>query len=162
MLKDALRIQLTFVDGSLQMNLEGVSHELSLRCAGEGGNSINWVLGHMLNTRGALLELLGGEALTGERHQSLYGRHSQNVGPGDDCESLEALRETWKATQTALLEKLAAADDALLATMVPGLFEPESQEATGVQLASLVFHEAYHAGQIGVIRRNVGMEAAIS
>lgn len=162
MLKDALKAQIAFVDMTVQANLDGVSHEDSLRSAAEGGNTINWVLGHMIHTRAAMLSLLGGEPQVGQRYGALYGRRSSPLAPGDDCEPLDALRETWRASQAALLEKLEAADEARLAASVPGLFEPEKQEPVGVQLASLVFHESYHAGQLGVIRRNAGLEPAIA
>jgi len=158
---DALRAQLEFVDFALQKNLEGLTHEQSLQSAAEGGNSINWVLGHMVDTRGAMLRLLGGEPLVGERFQELYGRGTQRIGEGDDCEPLEALVEAWSAYQRALLERLETATDELWNAQVPKIFEPEGTEPAGVQFATFLFHEIYHAGQIGVIRRNVGLEGAI-
>ncbi len=162
MIKDAFKAQLNFVAYSVQQNLEGVTHEDSLKSAGEGGNCINWVLGHILNTRGLMLRLIGGEPKSCEGLEELYGRFTKPIGAGDDCASLDALLEAMAASQEAMLERLATVDDAGLEAMVPQLFDAEKQEPAGVQFATLLFHESYHAGQLGVIRRNVGLAAAIS
>lgn len=44
-------------------NLEGISHEESLKSSDRGGNCINWVIGHIVVTRDVLLETLGLETL---------------------------------------------------------------------------------------------------
>ena len=152
MIKEALKVQLAFADFAVKKNLEGVTHDQSLLSAQTGGNSINWVLGHLVNTRAAMLRLLGGDPLTGERHNTLYGRYTDGVGAGDDCETLEALLEVWNAYQAALLERLEGATDEQLGAEVNKIFEPEATEPTGVQFAHFLFHEIYHAGQIGVIQ----------
>lgn len=162
MITEALAIQLAFSDFTLQGNLAGVTHEQSLRSAREGGNSINWVLGHMLSSRGSMLRLLGLEPLLGEDHGKLYGRGTGAIGPDSACVSLERLRELWAQSQTSLTGALGDASAEQLERCVPKLFQPEEDEPVGIQLAQLVFHESYHAGQLGVIRRNLGLSAAIA
>ncbi len=161
MIKDALRTQLEFVHYSVHANLEGISDEESLASAEQGGNSINWVLGHMVNSRAALLELLGGEPVLGARGMELYSRHTKPIGAGSDCVPTSELLRLYDGSQEVLLEKLGEASDANLADEVPGLFDPEQEMQCGIKLAALTFHEAYHAGQLGSIRRAIGKEPAI-
>lgn len=161
MIKDALRTQLKFVHYSVHANLEDISDEESLASAERGGNSINWVLGHMVHSRAALLELLGGEPVLDTRGAEFYGRHTQPIGAGSDCVPTSELLRLYDGSQEVLLEKLSGASDATIAGDVPGIFDPEQKMQCGIKLAALAFHEAYHAGQLGSIRRAIGRDSAI-
>jgi len=161
MIPDVFRTQAGFADYSIRTNLEGMSHADSLRSAGEGGNCMNWVLGHLVNTRGAMLTLLGGEPVTGARHQELYGRGSSPIGPDSDAVPIDELLDTWRAGQEALLARLSETTEADWKRRVPKLFAPDEEESVAEQLAAFLFHECYHAGQLGVIRRNAGKAGAI-
>lgn len=162
MIREALKQQLAFTHGSARRNLEGVTNEES-RVAGAGGaNCINWVLGHMVTARNAMLGLLGGEPVMDAEGAAVYARHSQPIAPGSTSRPLEELNRLFDASQVALLERLDTADGSLFDRQVPRLFDPDEREPVGVQLATLAFHEAYHAGQLGVLRRAVGKEGAIS
>ena len=85
MITEALTTQLAFVDFTVQGNLDGISQDLSLRSASEGGNTINWVFGHMIHARSGMLRLLGQEPLVEDSHGKLYGRGSAAMAPGSDC-----------------------------------------------------------------------------
>ncbi|MCP3915956.1 MAG: DinB family protein [bacterium] len=161
MIHDVLRTQAGFTDFAVRKNLEGIGHEDSLRSAGEGGNSMNWVLGHLVNTRSSMLELLGGEPVTDARHGELYGRGSGPADTTSDTVALEELLRLWDASQAALLARLDACGPSDLERRVPKLFEPENEETVAEQLAAFLFHESYHTGQLGVIRRSVGKAGAI-
>lgn len=158
MIPNLLVIQATFTDFAIHRNLEDVDHADSLRGSAEGGNSLNWVLGHLVNSRSRMLEVLGGEPLVDERHQELYARGARPVDESSDAIALEELVRLWEASQTALIERLGAAD---LERRVPKLFEPEKEESVAEQIATFLFHESYHTGQLGVIRRNIGKAGAI-
>ena len=43
-----------------------------------------------------------------------------------------------------------------------GLFDPDEREPLGIQFSQLSFHEAYHAGQLGVLRRALGKAGGIA
>jgi len=162
MIKDALKAQLGFTHYAVTENVEAVSHEDSLESAERGGNSLNWVLGHIVASRTGMLRLLGGEPTLPDDRRRLYARGSAAIGAGSDCVPFEELRRRFEESQRQILEKLEAADDALWSRQVPGLFDPDAREPLGVQLAAFVFHESYHAGQLGVIRRAIGKAAAIA
>ncbi len=97
-----------------------------------------------------------------EDRRKLYARQSNPIGPGSPCVPFDELQRVFEASQVLLTQKLDTAHDALWSKRVPGLFDPDAREPLGIQLASLVFHEAYHAGQLGTIRRAIGKEAAIT
>ncbi|MEW6071846.1 MAG: DinB family protein [Planctomycetota bacterium] len=161
MIQNALSTQLVFTYMTAQANLDGISHADSLAAPPKGGNGINWVLGHVVNTRGVMLDLLGAAPVLGARGKELYGRGSKAIGPGAPCLSLEELRRLLDASQATLRQKLAAADEAALAREVPDLFDAAQKTTCAVKLAQLLFHEAYHMGQIGTIRRAIGKEPGI-
>ena len=161
MIKQALLTQLGYTYYATRENLQGLGHEECLITAEKGGNCINWVLGHMVNTRNVMLARIGAEPVMGEAGRELYGRGSKPLGPGSDCPTLETLLELLEASQKTLMEGLEALDEAALAKEVPELFDDTKTETCANQLATLIFHEAYHAGQIGSIRRVLGKEGVI-
>ena len=160
MIREALITQLACTHVTVQKNLEGVDHEASVRTPEGGGNSINWVVGHIVSTRGGILKLLGAEPVMGARGNDLYARRSKPIGPQDDCEPFEELRRLLDESQRRITEHLQAVEAAQLGRTLPG--EAETAELVGQQLAVLVFHDAYHAGQLGAIRRAIGMAGAIA
>ena len=70
----------------------------------------------------------------------------------------EKILEAFEASQQPILDGLAEISDAELGTMVPWF---ESEAPKSVALAGLVFHESYHLGQTGLLRRLLGKEGAI-
>ena len=75
--------------------------------------------------------------------------------------SFEELKRRFKALQEPLvncLDRLSPAD-----MDKPAPFSPTGnpKETMGTLLASLAFHEAYHAGQTGLLRRVIGREGVI-
>jgi len=51
--------------------------------------------------------------------------------------------------------------ETVTADRLAALHKPESRRPRGMQLHFLQFHEAYHVGQIGLMRRVVGKPGAI-
>lgn len=162
MIEEALKTQLRFTHYSITENLEGVTHEESLESAERGGNSLNWVLGHIVASRTGMTRLLGDEPTLPDDRRRLYARGSAPIGAGSDCVPFEELRRRFEESQQQILAKLDAADDTVWAREVPGIFDASQREPLGVQLATLAFHESYHAGQLGVIRRAIGKQGAIA
>ena len=62
---DLFRHQAHLVRQVVGMNLAGVTHDESLAHPPGGGNSINWVLGHLVWTYEGALPLLGREPVLG-------------------------------------------------------------------------------------------------
>ena len=135
----------------LRRNLEGIRHEESLKAPRDGGNSLNWVLGHLVSTRNLVLDLLGQPSLI-TPDQTLAYR-----GEGGDPSRflpLDELKLSLERSQEAIASGLKQQTS-------EGLNAPAYGSTVGEMLAVLAFHEAYHGGQIGLLRRSLGHEGVI-
>ena len=156
---DMLATQFNFTYFVLRKNCADLSHEESLRTPRPTGNCMNWVLGHILVARDGMLKTLGeGPVLTDE--QAVPYRRGAMPLTLEVAQEWGWLLSTLDTTQERLTAALAKLDADRLQEMVPAAIgggeEPLSQF-----LASLAFHEAYHAGQTGVLRRVAGKAGAI-
>lgn len=146
------------------LNAEGVSHDESLIQPRPGGNCMNWVLGHLVAVYDKSLELFGEEPAEPEGSLARYQRGSAPLtGPGDARDFGELLG-LWDGVARSHEEGLAALTPEDLAKPAP--FSPDGPpregDTVGSLLATVQFHQAYHAGQLGVLRRIAGKEGAIA
>jgi uncharacterized damage-inducible protein DinB len=162
MLERALTNQLTFIHFAARKNVADVSHEESLRAPAGGGNSMNWILGHVVYSRSAIARALGGDVLLPKEQAQVYERGAAALTGESAVLPFSELLALYDRYQEDHLARLARIDGAALAREVPGLFRPEVPEPVGVLLSSLVFHEAYHVGQLGLVRRSIGKPGAIA
>lgn len=130
----------------INMSVNDISHEESLVSPPAGGNSINWVLGHMIFHRDVTREILGLEKLYGGSLEQ-YARGSGQLQPAKAIE-FSRLIEMYNSGHKALTEKLKNTD------LIP---DAEKRET----VTTLAFHEAYHVGQVCILRRVIGKEGAI-
>jgi uncharacterized damage-inducible protein DinB len=138
---------LKFNNRVLNINLAGITQEESLKSPEAGGNCINWVLGHIIVSRNDINEIVGLGKISDERLENLYSRGTQNINR-ENAEKIETLLEIFNGSQKALEDKVAETD---LSSNADSLKE----------LTFLAFHEAYHTGQTGLLRRVAGKEGAI-
>lgn len=162
MLERALANQLTFTHFAALKNLAGVTHEESLRAPHGGGNCMNWVLGHIVYSRSGIARALGAAVLLPKDRAAVYERGAAALTPSSPVVPFEELVALYGRYQEDHLARLAKLDAATLAREVPSLFRPEVPEPLGVFLSSLVFHEGYHVGQLGLLRRALGKPGAIA
>lgn len=130
---------------------EGISHAESLLAPGGIGNGMNWVLGHMVHVNEAILQLLGARGVLEPDELVRYAPGAPPIGTGD-ARSFPWMRETLLA-QTPLL------DAAWAAVSQERLQSPPPPGFDGVLsdfLRFIVFHQAYHTGQCGTLRRQLG------
>jgi hypothetical protein len=137
---------------AIKVNLEGLSHDQGLVSPDAGGNCINWVLGHILTQRRSILAMLGEDPVWSEELASRYRRGSEPVTDKAGARGLETMAADLDRAQ----ERLIAGFERLSAS-------PRTKERDDLikNLAMLQFHEAYHAGQIGLLRRIAGAPGAI-
>ena len=138
----------------LEVNTAGVSHAESLQHPEPGGNCLNWVLGHIVASRNSILELAGDEPIWSEEEAAPYARGADGLGDPSQARPLAEILADLRRAQERLLGRLGQMSDADLAV-------PIKDGTVGSQLAFLHFHEAYHAGQVGLLRRLLGKEGAI-
>ena len=152
-----------FSYGAIQRNLDGLTHEDSMLSPEPAGNCINWVLGHMVTGRGLVLMLAGAlPTVLTDDEAAAYKRGSAALGEGGNAVDLARLKTALEETQQRLIPALQALSDATLSADVPEQFRrPPLQGSVGQALVRLGYHEGYHNGQIGILRRMAGKEAAI-
>ncbi len=155
-----LLAQLGYIQRVLKMNTQGLTNEDSLVQPAPGGNCLNWILGHMVATRNQTLELAGQPTIWSEEKAERYRRHSPPIeGPEEAVVPIDEILADFEKSQEAIIAGIEALSEEELAVKV-SWFGEEVEKA--IVLASLVFHEAYHLGQTGLVRRLVGKEGAVS
>ena len=90
-----------------------------------------------------------------------YRRSSAPVTDADGTISLFEMQADFAATRKALQAGLEALTTEELAAKAPFSPADDENETVGSLIAVLVFHESYHIGQLGVLRRLAGAAGAI-
>jgi uncharacterized damage-inducible protein DinB len=159
--QDLLCVQLGYNQFVLNINLEGLTDDDGLVEPAGGGNPINWILGHVLNARGELLGVLGGAPVMTEAEAAPYKRGGEPDLDALAALPLSALAARFHASQEGVVSGIQALEDDALAAPAP--FSPvgNKDETLGTLIAGLVFHESYHLGQIGLLRRLLGKPGAL-
>ncbi len=146
--------------GAIKRNLEDVSNEESL-VRPQAGNCLNWVLGHIVVYRGMMMKIVGLTPVFEGEQTATYQRGSHPDG-SEHYLDLATLRGLLFDAQQQLIPSVSAMTDEELAKTVPEEFNrPPLAGSISNALACLNFHESYHAGQIGLLRRIAGKEGAI-
>jgi uncharacterized damage-inducible protein DinB len=157
--RETLLNQLALVDYVLTQNLEGISHEASLKQPAEGGNNFNWIMGHVVRSRNQAIQLLGVPSSIDESKYEVY--NDQPLADPSKAVRFEDIVVSFKAMQPRFIEGLQnlSAEDAAK----PAPFSPAGNphETIGSLLGAFVFHETYHVGQTGVLRRITGKEGVL-
>lgn len=161
MSRATLMHQAGIVEFMVHVNLDGVDHEESLVQPTGGGNCANWVLGHLTCTYDSMLPLLGQEQVVGSAVHERYDRGSDPVTGADGAMPLDELRSAWEQVSQRFSAGLKELPEARLAepTQISPIGNPD--ETIGSLLAMITLHQAYHSGQLGVLRRIAGKEGAI-
>ena len=138
----------------IQSQMKGLSHEQCLLQLPFRGNCMNWILGHIAETRNSLLKTLGEEPILTEKECARYGHGSEPVGADGqraiESERLLRLLEKSQERLAMALPRLTAAD---LARKVK---DHRGEVPLGNRLFFLYFHETYHTGQTELLRQLAG------
>lgn len=153
-----LLYSLRLASGVVNKNCEGITHKESLIHSQAEGQSFNWVLGHMVRVRNEILELVGKTALYEKSKFAAYS--PKGISPGNAV-NVEELKNSFNALQGELEDGIQSLTIEKLRQ--PASFRPDenSKDTIGSLLATILWHEAYHAGQLGIIRRVVGKPGVI-
>lgn len=147
----------TMMYETAESNLEGVTPEQSLARPERGGNCANWILGHLVNVHNGLMRLLGEDPVW-ESDQLDRVDRGPIEGP-DDAIEWDALRDRLLGSRERCLAAVRGLTEEALAEELPDPFGGTSSRAE--LLTTLAFHQAYHAGQLGLARRIAGLPGAI-
>jgi uncharacterized damage-inducible protein DinB len=159
---EILREQARMIHQALRLNVDGLTHEDSLIQPQPGGNCLNWVVGHLVRTyNNFLLPLVGQEALFSTEALNRYARGSAELREASEALPLEELLAAWDETSKRVVAGLAAVTPETLDKPAPFSPRKNPDETVRSLLTILVFHQAYHCGQTGLLRRMAGKEGAI-
>ena len=132
---------------SFHVNLKGISHEESLKVPLPGMNCANWVAGHIVKYKYDVLEALGVDK------------------PAEDFSRYDR-QKTFVPEDAASIEELVTLSRELSDTIVDKLKQREwSETGEDVEVLTRIsfwgFHESYHVGQLGMLRKALGKDGAI-
>lgn len=144
----------------VKANVGEVTHEESLKQPEPAGNCLNWVLGHLVATRSEFLRGLGAEPVWDEADCRRYARHGAPIKSAREAKLWDEIWKAYELTQQRILQSVSELTPQQLAQRAP--FSPSNnpKETVGSLLAVFAFHDAYHTGQTGVLRRIVGKAPA--
>ncbi len=155
---DLYVLQLDSTQFVLRNNARDMTHEESLIQPQPGsGNCMNWIVGHILFARNQLLGALGRESIWDESTGSRYKRGGEPILEGSPgVRRFETLVQDLELTYTRIRPALASCDEKRMDEKAPFSPTNNGNETWGTLFQGLLFHEAYHAGQTGVLRRVSG------
>ena len=142
-------------------NVGDVSHEESLAAPKQGGNCLNWVVGHMTRTRNLALASFAGKSPYAMEDFAAYDDRRGAEFSRATALPIDELRRRYKAMQEPLVRAIGSMPAEVLAAKPPRNMTGDPNETIGSNLATFVFHESYHVGQTGVLRRVAGKPGVI-
>ena len=150
---------------TIAANLSAVTHEESLRQPVEQGNCLNWLAGHVLTSRDMLNSILepGAAPSLSQAESRVYLQGSPPLTESSAAVPIGRLAEALHNTSAALAAKLQSmsAED-FGRPLDPKMFPaPVDRPTLANFLILMLFHEAYHAGQMGLGRRLLGKPSGI-
>ena len=151
-----LRFLYDFNFTAITRNAEGMTHADSLIVPANGANPANWVLGHILGNRSFILTLVHEQPLWSDADDDPYNQGSKGLDPAK-ARPWDSMVADLNETQERLRRGLERLDPEELDLK----HAEEAKRPRGAQLHFMSFHEAYHAGQLGILRRVAGKDGAI-
>jgi uncharacterized damage-inducible protein DinB len=120
------------------------------RIRGDQGPSIAWEVGHMLDCRYKILGLLG------VARESPYTAKfsSQGATDGSGYPTTADYQRLWREVSTDLAAAMEGATQELLNKPVE--FAPHGGKTAMDSILFLAWHEVYHVGAVGTIRKELG------
>lgn len=143
------------------LNLDGITQEESLVQPRPHGNCANWVLGHLLCIYNRALPLLGQEPVLDPESLARYDRGSSPILDASEARDVRELLAAWNTVTERVDAGLGQVDPDTLDAPAP--FSPSNNPNETVRslISTVLFHQAYHAGQTGLLRRIAGKDGAI-
>lgn len=141
-------------NGLVSRALEGLSDDDVWQTPPGGGNPIGWMLGHITETRLGLLGTLGRPLDSG--WSRMFSRGAVRADRSA-CPARAAIEAKWKETHAAMRDAFAAQTPDRLAS--PARLPLPGATTMAEQIAFFAFHESYHVGQIGYVRKQNGHSA---
>lgn len=147
------------INNDLVVNsLEDISDADLWRRPSDTGSPLGWLVGHITESRSSLLTRLGLPLEIG--WPRIFERGSQVQG-ADVYPGRSMVMSAWRASRRTMRDAFAALTPERLVEpfgrSLPGLQNPNIAEL----IAFIAFHESYHVGQMGYVRRLFGYKSLV-
>ena len=133
--------------------LRGVEREALVRRPGPRSNSMLWIAGHLTQFRYRVAGILGAE---GELPWGAMFATGAKVGDAEGYPDGDEILARWDAITPELMRRLSALSVQKLAGPAPPRVA-SADGSLGGALAYLALHEGYHIGQLGFLRKWLGL-----
>ena len=133
------------------MQTNGLSHADSLLQPPYRGNCMNWVIGHIVRSRGVMLKTAFGSTISLTDEQLHIYDKTEITEDSDLVLALEQLLDSLNETQQLITQAV---------TDIPTekFMEPFSDSSTlGEYVVGFYFHDTYHTGQTEQLRQLTGV-----
>ena len=135
--------------------LDGIADPDANSRASDTVNHIKWLAGHLTSTRFSMKKM--GNLEQEDPYADMFA-HGQSISEDVEYPSIESIKSNWNAISEALANGLKNMPQEALQSPAPTQV-PVDDTSLGGFLAFLMHHEAYHIGQMGILRKYVGKEA---
>jgi uncharacterized damage-inducible protein DinB len=147
------------IEGMFKFNTDVVNKAIAdvdaehwFRKPGDDSNHLMWVMGHLVVHRGHTLKTLGVD--WNVSWAPLFARGAERLAD-NEYPSAEEMRAAWNQVSTELSDALrTAAADRLAGDAPKG--PPSFDGKVSGSVAFLAYHDTYHAGQVGYLRKWLG------
>jgi uncharacterized damage-inducible protein DinB len=158
---ETIAYQLELCHRVLDLNTQDVSHEESLAGPERGGSCLNQVVGHITRTRNMALGTMGQKSPYPMEDFDVYDDRTGVPFSREKALPFDELKRRYEAMQEPLVKAIKGMPAELMGVKPPRPFTGAPDETIGSNLATFVFHESYHVGQTGVLRRVAGKPGVI-
>jgi uncharacterized damage-inducible protein DinB len=160
---EVLRRQAQAIRGVIQRNVDGLTQEESLIQPAPGGNCLNWVVGHLVDVYNQMLPLVGQKPVGEDGAFKRYARGTPPLeNPAEALDFQDLLAALNEATDRADAGLASVTQDMLDKSVPQHSPTKNPNETVRSLLSTVLFHQAYHAGQTGLLRRIAGKPGAIA
>ena len=148
--------QIHTCDQVFERALGGVSEELA-RQPMDRGNRFLWVAAHVVIPRAWLVRRLGGQADV--PWEEAFNRGAEPPTDEAAWPKLADVQAKWRELSSALHARLDTLTEADLAKPIEAYPSTDGTVLGGISLQP--FHDTYHLGQLGHLRRRLGLERMV-
>jgi uncharacterized damage-inducible protein DinB len=144
------------------LNVDGITQEESLIHPQPAGNCLNWVLGHLVFVYNMILPLVKQKPVGNAEQLKRYDRGTAPLTNAAEASDINELMKLWDESVDRFDAGLASLTPEELDAKAPISPRKDPNETVRSLLGLVTFHQAYHAGQLGLLRRVAGKPGAIA
>ncbi len=145
----------------VNLTMDGMSQADSLQHPEPAGNCTNWVMGHLVCVYNEILPVLEQPPLMDRAALKQYARGAAPLTNPAEARPIDTLMKEWDEACDRIDRGLAGLSEEALHAAAPMSPVNDPNETVCSLLGLITFHQAYHAGQLALLRRIVGKPGVI-